>query len=225
MKLKGWEDHRTSSEARFKQKVPNDIRDILNVKRIAAFHNDTARGCTNWLPGWFVRDGKNRAKAFLKSYPTTAFKYHLLDEWVLLGLFDTIHQASTVRERGWRILRGNIIQATMTALEKTLVYGSSHEGRIHPWIRLEDITKLMKYIDYFETLLAIASDSGRLTPNDWMMNILCVFESATVVHKLYGRVSNLKLDCLHTCDLLELLMERVKQRLAKMVGVHARELD
>ncbi|KAI3612850.1 hypothetical protein WG66_005444, partial [Moniliophthora roreri] len=100
MKLKGWEDHRTSSEARFKQKVPNDIRDILNVKRIAAFHNDTARGCTNWLPGWFVRDGKNRAKAFLKSYPTTAFKYHLLDEWVLLGLFDTIHQASTVRERG-----------------------------------------------------------------------------------------------------------------------------
>ncbi|KAG7097939.1 hypothetical protein E1B28_005250 [Marasmius oreades] len=69
MKLQGWIHHQASPESHKRAKVPEDVKDILELLKLAVEEYDAHMDEEPWMPTRFVNVATARVKQFVKIYP------------------------------------------------------------------------------------------------------------------------------------------------------------
>jgi len=82
LKLQGWSDHRGSRWVNLQIKQYVDARDINELLQMVVRDGKFDVRKEGWLPASFVRDGKSRATAFIREYPSSSVY------WKQIGLVD-----------------------------------------------------------------------------------------------------------------------------------------
>ena len=68
LKVQAWEHHKASLKLHFRGKVPQDVLDIRELLRIASRHGFDLKDSEDWLPAWFMDEGRRRLEQFRRDH-------------------------------------------------------------------------------------------------------------------------------------------------------------